>query len=123
MKKKALQVTLDVREPSVIELTIGDKVQLDRLTPSDHGYVPVRHGAVLDPGAATLALERGFYLFRTLCDANLKVVRGGCHATPSRGPVKCIPPPPFSKTDDEGAPAPTARGDEGQGELPNLTVE
>jgi hypothetical protein len=68
---------MHVHEPSVLELTIEDHVQLDQLTPCLRGYVAQRHGALLHPGVATLALGRGFYFFKTASNANLKVVRGG----------------------------------------------
>jgi hypothetical protein len=34
MKRKTLHVTLDVTQPSIVELTLGDKVQLDRVISS-----------------------------------------------------------------------------------------
>lgn len=71
MRKKALEVGFDVREPTVVELTLGEQVQMDRLAPSHHGYVAERHGALLQPGVATLWLEPGYYFFKTLSDAKL----------------------------------------------------
>jgi hypothetical protein len=35
--KKTLQVSLRVSQPSVVELTVADRVQLDRLVPSPDG--------------------------------------------------------------------------------------
>lgn len=113
MKKKPLQVNLHAREPSVVELTVGDRVQLDRLVPTPHGDVAERHGRLLDPGVTTVALEPGHYLFRTLSDAHLRVVTGGCSAAISHG-IKCIDPPPVVGR---------TRGDEVPGELPSLTIE
>lgn len=119
MKKQALQVTLDVREPSVVELTVGDKVQLDRLTPSSNGCVARRHGNLLEAGVATLALAPGFYYFRTLSDANLKVVRGGVNTSVGAVNKENDPTPPPATT----SPQPMAKGDDAAGELPRLTVE
>jgi hypothetical protein len=118
VKKQALQVTLDVREPSVVELTVGDKVQVDRLGPSPRGYLAERHGSLLGPGVAQIALDRGFYFFKTLSAANLKVVRGGVEAVVSNGTKTHWPDPPVN------APAaPNGAGDEAPGEVPSFTVE
>jgi hypothetical protein len=116
MRKKALQVTLHVRQPSVVELTVGDKVQLDRLLPSKHGHVAERRGSLLDPGRTTLDLAQGFYYFKTLSDVNLKVVRGGVDASANRSGKDPWPDP-------EELPSPPAVGDEVSGEVPRLTVE
>ena len=113
MQKKALQVTLEVREPSAVELTVGDKVQLDRLSASQRGYVAERHGKLLDRGLAKLSLEPGLYSFRTLSNANLKVVRGGVFAHVAEFDSKTLPPPPV---------APELRGDEPSGDAPRLTI-
>src|SRR5690242_9528976 len=119
MRKKALQVGLDVCEPSVVELTVGEKVQLDRLAPSRHGYVAERHGALLEPGVATLLLEPGYYFFKTLSDANLKVVRGGVNTTAGTNDHKDPWPDPGSQSPQ---PAPGGSGDDPPGEVPRLTV-
>jgi hypothetical protein len=120
MKKHALQVRLDVREPSVIELTVGDKVQLDRLTRSNHGHVAERHGELLDPGATTLALAPGFYCFRTLSDASLKVIRGGVTSSVGKNSKDGGGSPDLPKADD---PQPSAMGDDAPGEAPSLTID
>jgi hypothetical protein len=120
MKKKPLQVALHVREPSVIEFTVGERVQLDRLAPSSRGFIPERHGSLLDPGVSTLVLAQGHYCFKTLSDANLRVVHGGAEAQVVA----------YSKTNDPDAtddpnlppPIPGAKGDEPAGELPALTI-
>jgi hypothetical protein len=115
MKKRALQVALHAREPSVVELTVHERVQLDRITPSPHGCIAERHGALLEPGANTLALVQGHYFFKTLSDAHLHVVRGGVDATPTAN----------SKTDppEEAAnPVPAAKGDDAVSEVPQLTI-
>jgi hypothetical protein len=117
MKKKPLQVNLHAREPSIIELKLGDRVQLDRLTPSPHGYLAERHGRLLDPGVTTVALEPGHYLFRTLSDAHLRVVTGGVSSAiaPSE---KVIDPQTGMPVEQDGK-----KGDEVPGERPSLTVE
>ena len=119
MRKKPLQVTLEVLEPSVVELTVGDRVRLDRLTRAEHGYVAERRGGVLAPGRATLPLEPGYYFFKTLSDASLKVVSGGVHTGVSfRGKDPPVPPPPKA-----GPPEPVVGGDDPPGEAPSFTLE
>ncbi|HEX3475317.1 MAG TPA: hypothetical protein VHT91_09865 [Kofleriaceae bacterium] len=115
MKRKPLQVNLHAREPSVVELTVGDRVQLDRLTPSPHGHVAERYGRLLDPGMTTVALEPGHYLFRTLSDANLRVVTGGVAAGIAHSD-KVIDPQSVPPLDGK-------RGDDAPGEPPSLTLE
>ena len=113
------ETTLHVREPSVVELTVGDTVQLDRLVPAQHGHVAQRHSDLLKPGVTTLLLEQGFYFFKTLSESNLRVVRGGVDATTGTGSKDPPPPPP-----PLGAPPqPETRGDEAPGEMPVFTVE
>jgi hypothetical protein len=122
VKRKPLQVSLHAREPSVVEVTVGDRVQLDRLTPSRNGYVAERHGGLLTPGVTSVALEPGHYFFKTLSDANLRVVTGGVTA----GVVahdKDIWPDPRSTGGGTSLPAPGGFGDEVPGELPRLTIE
>jgi hypothetical protein len=116
MKKKPLRVSLHAHESSVVVLTLGDRVQLDRMTPSPHGYLAERHGRLLDPGVTTVALEPGHYSFRTLSDAHLRVVTGGVTADITQN-SKTIPPPPVATAPDE------LRGDEAPGERPSFTIE
>lgn len=115
MKKKPLQVALRVREPSVIEFTVGERVQLDRIAPSSRGLLPERHGSLLDPGVSTRSLAQGQYWFRTLTDAKLRVVHGGVEAQVVA----------HNKTDIPTLPPSTvgAKGDEPAGESPTLTIE
>lgn len=113
--KRTLQVALHAKEPSVVELTVGERVQFDRITPSPHGCLAERHGALLEPGVNTLALAQGHYFFKTLSDTHLHVVRGGLDATPiafdKNGPLD---PPKL---------VPDAKGDDAPGELPEFTIE
>ncbi|HEX3758838.1 MAG TPA: hypothetical protein VHW23_09040 [Kofleriaceae bacterium] len=114
MKLKALHVTLNVREPSTVDLTVGERVQLDRLVPSRGGYTAERRGGVLQPGVSTVVLEPGRYFFKTLSDAHLKVVCGGVDAE-------------LGSRDKDGWPDPdvtaTSKGDDAPGEVLALTVE
>jgi hypothetical protein len=115
-----LHVSLHAREPSVVEVTVGDRVQLDRVTPSQHGYIAERHGRLLDPGTTTVALQPGHYFFKTLSDAHLRVVTGGLVASTS---VETKDPPPDQPKAGEAPLPPPVRGDEVPGERPSLTIE
>lgn len=116
MKKRALHVALHAKEPSIVELTVGERVQLDRITPSQHGGSAERLGALLEPGVNTLALAQGHYFFKTLSDTHLRVVRGGVDAAPTAN-SKDDPPP------DQPMLVPVSKGDDAPGELPKLTIE
>jgi hypothetical protein len=118
VKRKPLHVSLHAREPSIVELTVGDRVQLDRVIPSPRGYVAERHGRLLGPGVATVALPPGHYFFKTLSDANLRVVTGGVAARIAAEETKDPPPDPPKASD-----GPAARGDELPGERPSLTMK
>jgi len=121
LKRKALQVTLDVRAPSVVELTVGNKVQLDRLAPSSHGHVAERHGSLLDPGGDH-ALARTRILFlqgRSLIPTSSPSAVGVGATTSATDPK--TDPPEQSKVGSP--PQPSARGDEASGDTPILTVE
>ena len=120
MKRKPLHVSLHARESSVVEITVGDRVQLDRVTPSPRGDIAERHGRLLDPGTTTVALQPGNYFFKTLSDANLRVVTGGLVASTS---VETKDPPPDQPRVGEPPLPPPARGDEAPGERPSLTIE
>lgn len=109
------------REPSIVELAVGEKVQLDRLLPSDHGHVAERHGRLLDRGVATLSLEPGYYFFKTLSDTHLKVIRGGVAHRVANVDRKDDPPEHLQATPPD-SPPPT-KGDEPPGDAPLLTVE
>ena len=122
MKRKPLQVSIHAREPSVVELTVEERVQLDRLTPSLHGYLAERLGRLLDPGITTLALEPGSYFFKTLSDANLRVVTGGVTAGIALDTKGGTPDPP-ANGGGTSLPALGTTGDEGPGELPSFTLE
>lgn len=122
MKRKPLQVSIQAREPSVVDVTVGERVQLDRLTPSPHGYLAERLGRLLDPGVNTVALEPGDYFFKTLSDTNLRVVTGGVRAGIALGTKNGWPDPPVNGG-GTSLPAPGGEGDELPGELPSLTIE
>jgi hypothetical protein len=71
-------VNVYVDQPSCIELHVHETVRLDRLTPTETAeYVAAQHGALLAPGVTQVQLEQGIYHFRTLDDAQLRVISGG----------------------------------------------
>ena len=123
MKKKPLHVSLHASEASVVELKLGDRVQLDRLTPSPRGYLAERHGRLLGPGVATVALEPGRYFFKTLSDANLRVVTGGVTAGVTADDKDGGPIDPPKTGADPTLPPPPAKGDEAAGNAPSFTIE
>jgi hypothetical protein len=76
------RVNVYVDQPSCIELHVRETVRLDRLQPTAAaGYVAAQHGALLAPGVTQLQLEAGIYHFRTLDDAQLRVIAGGVRVT------------------------------------------
>ncbi len=113
MRKKQLQVTLEVREPSVVELTVHERVQLDRLVEARTGQVAQRRGELLDPGVTTLALAQGHYFFKTLSEASLRVVSGGVQAVTTNGTKTIYPDPPMTAN---------SAGDELDGEAPAFVI-
>jgi hypothetical protein len=129
MKRTALQVRLHASEPSVVELTVGDCVQLDRLTTSPPGAIARRHGELLRPGTTQVALDAGSYMFRTLSDAHLRVVAGGVTASHRVAPLNKGSIPVGSPQSADAPPAqspdgdPQSRGDEPAGEMPNFIVD
>jgi hypothetical protein len=67
-----------VDRPSCIELHVREKVRIDRLQPTEAGgYVAERYGALLAPGVTQVQLDKGLYHFRTLDDAQLRIIAGG----------------------------------------------
>ena len=124
MKRKPLHVSLHACEPSVVELTVGDRIQIDRLTPATRGYLAERHGRLLAPGTTTLALEPGHYFFKTLSDANLRVVTGGVSAESTAHRTKDGPvPDPPKAAEQVPLPVPDLKGDDTPGEQPSLTID
>src|SRR5437763_15744901 len=76
------RVNMYVDQPSCIELSVRETVRIDRLQPTAaDGYVAKQHGALLAPGVTQLQLEAGLYHFRTLDDAQLRVIAGGVQVT------------------------------------------
>jgi hypothetical protein len=95
------QVNVYVDQPSCIELHVRETVRLDRLQPTEaDGYVAAQHGALLAPGVTQLQLEAGIYHFRTLDDAQLRVIAGGVQvASTSAAGKDPWPDPPPKNTD------------------------
>jgi hypothetical protein len=115
--KKSLRVSLHVQQPSVVELTVTEPVQMDRLAPTPEGYVTASCGELLIPGVTTLALEQGIYLFETGSEAHLRIIRGDVDAvTTSRSETPMpVPLPPGVRT--------AGLGDELSAEPPAFTVD
>jgi hypothetical protein len=75
-----LRVSLHVQKPSVVELTVAETVQMDRLTPTPEGYAADLCGELLIPGPTTLMLEQGIYLFETMLEAHMRIIDGDVDA-------------------------------------------
>ena len=72
------RVNMYVDQPSCIELHVRETVRIDRLQPTAaDGYVAERHRALLAPGVTQVQLDKGLYHFRTLDDAQLRIIAGG----------------------------------------------
>jgi hypothetical protein len=72
------RVNVYVDQPSCIELHVQETVRIDRLQPTETAeYIAEQSGALLPPGVTQLQLEAGIYHFRTLDDAQLRVISGG----------------------------------------------
>lgn len=115
-RRKPLLVTLDATQPSTLELTLREHVQLDRVITTPHGRIAERHGALLAPGTTRVALAPGHFAFRTLSDAQLRVVEGGVSARIGTH-IKDAPPEPPSAAGD-----PSIKGDAPDGQVPTLTL-
>ena len=112
MKRKALHVTLDVHEPSEVELTLAERVQLDRVGRTPRTRIGERVGALLHPGVTRLVLHQGQYFFKTLSGGHLKVVYGG---------IDIIQDSKDREMPSE--PRVVAKGDDAAGEPPALTID
>jgi hypothetical protein len=112
-----LMVALYVAEPAIINLTVHDHVQLDRLT----GTSAERHGDLLPPGTTPVHLAAGTYVFRTTGDAQVQLNKGAAvevTAVPlSDDKDKWPDPLPAATTS-----LPAARGGGPPDYVPTLTV-
>jgi hypothetical protein len=116
--KKALQVLLDVQQPSIVELTVTDTVLIDQLRPSAGGYIAASRSELLIPGSTTLTLERGRYVFETRAHAHLRVIHGEVDAVAAASdPVRESPP---TSRGHRGPPRATAASGD---DSPTFTVE
>ena len=112
-----LMVALYVAEPAVVNLTVHDHVQLDRVT----GTSAERYGNLLPPGTTPVHLAAGTYVFRTTADAQVQldedapveVIAVPCRTTRTSGRILF---PPWLR------PLPAARGDSPPDHVPALTV-
>ena len=122
------RVNVYVDQPSCIELHVRETVRIDRLQPTAaDGYVAAQYGALLAPGVTQLQLEAGLYHFRTLEDAQLRVLSGGVQVASMRAEDK-DPWPTAPATNTDGAAAAAvwevmaAKGHGPCGRIPALRV-
>ena len=105
------RVNVYVDQSSCIELHVRETVRIDRLqsTAAD-GYVAEQHGALLAPGVTQVQLDQGIYHFRTLDDAQLRVLAGGVQvASTSAGDKDTWPDPQKPRTPTARPPRPLGR--------------
>ena len=110
-----LMVALYVAEPAIVNLTVHDHVQLDRVT----GASAERHGGLIPPGTTPVHLAAGTYVFRTTADAQVQLGEGARVHVRAMTQVETKDPPP----DPPMAQAlPAARGGSPPDHVPTLTV-
>jgi len=109
-----LMVALYVAEPSQVQLTVQDRVRIDRVTASG----VEQHGELLQPGTTSVHLAEGTYYFRTTQDVQVQLADNAAVqvATVSGGDKDDPPRPPV------GAALPAALGDAPPDRVPTLTV-
>lgn len=117
--KRPLNVAVDVEQPSTIELTLGETVRLDRVRQTTRGTVAEQYGDLLAAGTRTIALEPGRFIFKTMSDAQLRVVQGGVQARTYKD-EKGDGPPQGPRIDEPSAPL--QRGDAPPGKTPTFTI-
>jgi hypothetical protein len=75
-----------VDRPICLELHVQETVRIDRLQHrAADEYVAAQYGALLTPGVTKLQLDKGRYHFRTLEDAQLRVISGGVQVASMSG--------------------------------------
>ena len=109
------RVNVYVDQPSCIELSVWETVRIDRLQPTADGYVAAQHGALLTPGVTQLQLDKGIYHFRTLEDAQLRVLAGGVQVASTSASGKDIWP---EATNPDGSTASAVKAFDGRGHGP-----
>jgi hypothetical protein len=67
-----LMVALYVAEPAIVNLTVHDHVQLDRVT----GTSAERYGDLVLPGTTPVHLAAGPYVSRSIADAQVQLGEG-----------------------------------------------
>jgi len=100
--RKSLLVT-DATQPSIIELTEHEYIQIDRLIATPGGALAERQGSRLAPGTTRVALDAGRFCFKALSDTQFRVVQGGVTTQVHANNKNPWPDPPAS---------PTSKGDE-----------
>jgi len=112
-----LMVALYVAEPAIVNLTVHDHVQLDRIT----GASAERHGDLVPPGTTPIHLAAGTYVFRTTADAQVQLDEGApvevTAVLLSDDKDKWPDPLPAATST-----LPAARGDSPPDHVPTLTV-
>jgi hypothetical protein len=111
----SLMVALFVAEPAIVNLTVHDHVQLDRLT----GTSAERYGDLVPPGTTPVHLAAGTYVFRTTGDAQVQLADDmPVHVLAAAQPngKGGWPDPPMAQA------LPADKGDSPPDHVPTLTV-
>ena len=112
----SLMVALYVAEPAIVNLTVHDHVELDRVT----GTSAERYGNLLPPGTTPVSLAAGTYVFRTTGDAQVQLNKGAAvEVTAIQAPADKGDWPDLAVVH---APLPAAKGDSPPDHVPTLTV-
>jgi hypothetical protein len=111
-----LMVALYVAEPSHIQLTVQDRVRIDRVTATG----VEQHGELMQPGTASVYLTEGVYYFRSTRDVQVHLAGNAAVRVlaESRGDKDPWPLPKPTVVD----PLPVAKGDTPPDRVPTLTV-
>jgi hypothetical protein len=109
-----LMVALYVAEPSHIQLTVQDRVRIDRITATG----AEQHGELVQPGTTSVYLAEGTYYFRTTQNAHVQLADNAAVRViaENRNDKDDWPAPKVAD------PLPVAKGDTAPDRVPTLTV-
>jgi hypothetical protein len=111
----SLMVALYVAEPAIVNLTVHDHVQLDRVT----GTSAEPYGSLVPPGTTPVHLAAGTYVFRTTADAQVQLGEGAQVHVLAATQVNGKDDPPEHMMAQA---LPAAMGDSLPDHMPTLTV-
>jgi hypothetical protein len=110
-----LMVALYVAEPSQVDLTVRDRVRIDRVTAGG----AEQHGELLQPGTTSVRFAAGTYYFRSTRDVDVQLADGAAVQVTTETRNDKDPWPLPKPTVDQ---LPDAKGDTPPDRVPTLTV-